>query len=490
MPPGKRRQSNAMLYTLITFVALFVAATTVAVIYYVKAEELRTTAKDAQEDLADMASDDEIRDVGRIVGTRLRGETNLGSMTQYFDRMDGLVMGTPVAETSAEAKVATIKDETIKLLKGVKPYIDLPAGDPCSTDPTIPDPNEVPVMTVAADLLSALEQETAKTDSLTNDLAKLQQQFDDATAKWTTTEEDLTAKVDDYKNQVEQIRSDYAELRTLVEQSSEQRAANLLKQVEDLRAESRQLNDELLKTQAELGVAQQRLADALEAIKKTQPDPNERAVASKPDGKIILVDDSAKIVHINLGSDDQIYRGLTFSVYDRASGVSADDTPKAEIEVFAITDKTAAARILSSERTNPIAMGDIVANLIWEADKSNEFVIVGSFDLDGDGAADFEAKDRLTVLIEKWGGTVADTVSAKTDFVILGTEPTVPQEPTFEQLTADPEARTRFERAQARATQYETILQKAQTFYIPTLTYDRFLYLIGYQTQIGQPGAI
>ena len=39
MPPGKRRQSNAMLYTLITFVGLFIIATTVAVIYYVKAEE-------------------------------------------------------------------------------------------------------------------------------------------------------------------------------------------------------------------------------------------------------------------------------------------------------------------------------------------------------------------------------------------------------------------------------------------------------------------
>jgi len=51
MPPGKRRQSNAMLYTLITFVGLFIVATTVAVIYYVKAEELRTTTEEAQDGL-------------------------------------------------------------------------------------------------------------------------------------------------------------------------------------------------------------------------------------------------------------------------------------------------------------------------------------------------------------------------------------------------------------------------------------------------------
>ncbi len=490
MPPGKRRQSNAMLYTLITFVALFVAATTVAVIYYVKAEELRTTAKDAQEDLSDMASAEEIRNVGTIVGTRLRGETNLGSMAQYFDQMTGLVMGTPVAETSAEAKVSTLKGETIKLLQGAKSYIALPPGDPNSADPSIPDPNQVALATMMADLLSALKSETTQTASLTDDLKKLQQRFDDATTTWGTTEESLKGKVQEYKTQVEQTQSDYADLRTLVEQSSEQRAANLLKQVEDLRTESRQLNQDLLRTQAELDVAQQKLADALNTIKKTQPDPNEKAVAGIPDGKIILVDEVAGIVQINLGSDNRVYRGLTFSVYDKASGVSSDDEPKAEIEIFAIKSKTAAARILSSDRKNPIATGDIIANLIWDENASNEFVIVGNFDLDGNGQSDFDAKDRLAALIRKWGGTVTDVVSAKTDYVIVGTEPTVPPEPTFEQLTADPEARTRFERAQALATHYEEIRKKAQSFYIPTLTYERFLYLIGYKSQVKNPGTI
>ena len=41
MPAHRRKQTNAMLYTLITFVGLFIAATTVAVIFYVKAEEYR-----------------------------------------------------------------------------------------------------------------------------------------------------------------------------------------------------------------------------------------------------------------------------------------------------------------------------------------------------------------------------------------------------------------------------------------------------------------
>ena len=76
MPPGKRRQSNAMLYTLITFVGLFIVATTVAVIYYVKAEELRTTTADAVNELGKMASADEVRRVGDIVGTKQIGRAS------------------------------------------------------------------------------------------------------------------------------------------------------------------------------------------------------------------------------------------------------------------------------------------------------------------------------------------------------------------------------------------------------------------------------
>ena len=48
MSPAKRQQSDAMLYTLILFVGLFIAATTVAIIYYVKFEDQRTITEKAQ----------------------------------------------------------------------------------------------------------------------------------------------------------------------------------------------------------------------------------------------------------------------------------------------------------------------------------------------------------------------------------------------------------------------------------------------------------
>ena len=99
MPPGKRRQSNAMLYTLITFIGLFIIGTTVAVIYYVRAEELRTNAEELQEQIDDLASGDEIRQLGNIVGPRLGRQTRLGTMVSYLDQTVKLVKGPPVSYT-------------------------------------------------------------------------------------------------------------------------------------------------------------------------------------------------------------------------------------------------------------------------------------------------------------------------------------------------------------------------------------------------------
>ncbi|MEN6576555.1 MAG: hypothetical protein ABFD90_09445, partial [Phycisphaerales bacterium] len=107
MPPGKRRQSNAMLYTLITFVGLFVAAATVAVIYYVKAEELRTTGDDLQEQMRALVSQEEGRNISGIVGTKMSGRSNLGTLVEYFNELVLVIKGAPVPATSAEVKVAS-----------------------------------------------------------------------------------------------------------------------------------------------------------------------------------------------------------------------------------------------------------------------------------------------------------------------------------------------------------------------------------------------
>jgi hypothetical protein len=202
------------------------------------------------------------------------------------------------------------------------------------------------------------------------------------------------------------------------------------------------------------------------------------------------VDKAAGVIHVDLGSDDRVYQGLTFSIYDRAAGIPRDGKPKAQVEVFAIEPKVSAARVLSWDPKNPIATGDLIANLIWDCGRENRFVVIGDFDLDGDDKPDYNAAARIEALIGRWGGLVAKEVTAETDYMILGMEPKVPTAPTLEVQTADPTAQEKYEAARQRNEQYNQLRQRAEALWVPVFSYDRFLYFTGYASQANKPGAL
>ena len=119
----------------------------------------------------------------------------------------------------------------------------------------------------------------------------------------------------------------------------------LMTQLEEERTARKRLNQQLLKTEAELAIAEERMKRAQEKLHELVPPPDSEIAAYQPDGKIILIDKSAKIVHINLGSEDHVYRGLTFSVYDKNMPIPKDGEGKAEIEVFNAGKNISAYRI-------------------------------------------------------------------------------------------------------------------------------------------------
>ena len=497
MPPGKRRQSNAMLYTLIIFVGLFIAATTVAVIYYVKAEELRTRTDELQQEMDNLATREELRTLGGIVGAKLRGQSNLGTVVEHLNQMVRLVKGAPVQTTSAEVKVADSVQAVEPLIAEARQYVDLPAAEPNMVDPnnlveTDAEGVKLPAVamtTLVQELIAKLVQTIEQRIAGEQQLQTLRSRFDDAIATMQGTEQTLTAKVDEYRQQVDQIKSDYNDLRLLVQQNSEEQVATLLQQLEQSRADGRQLNQNLRNTQAELNVAQGRLQGAMAQVNEVKPAPDAEAPAYIPDGQVIFVDPSAGIIRLDLGSQDRIYRGLTFGIYDRAGGIPRDGEAKAEVEVIQVNRRASAARILSSSNKNPIITGDLAANLIWDSSKENRFVVAGEFDLDKDDNADYDAIRKIGSLIEKWGGAVADTVTAETDYVILGSEPEVPPEPSAETLTVDPTAMERHNAARLRNERYSQIRQQAESLWVPIFNYDRFLHFTGYASQVGKPGA-
>jgi len=302
-------------------------------------------------------------------------------------------------------------------------------------------------------------------------------------------EQTLLAEKEKYQQQVSDIKQDYNELKALLKQTTDEKVQTLMAQRDEARADHDKEHDELLKTQAELKMALGRIEYIQKEIDDIMPPPDSNVAAYKPDGKIVLIDDQTGIVHLDIGSDDRVYRGLTFPVYDKNMPIPKDGKGKAEIEVFDVRKTISAARIIPAKMKRPIMLGDIIANLIWDSDKTNVFVVAGEFDLDGDKSIDYDAVDKIKTLIEKWGGKATDTVSIDTDFLVLGKAPKVLRTPTFEAMEVDPMAMEKYQASVQKVAHYNQVQNRAQAFSIPVFNYERFLYFLGYKTQAGRAGA-
>jgi hypothetical protein len=480
MPIGSRSRSDSTLYALIVFVALFILTTTAAVILYLQFEEQRGLAVSAKTQLDKVASPGEVQKIGAIVGNEQYGKSRLKAMVDYLDQLLVLTLpGTP-GETSAEVKLqnatAKVKEMQTKL---AKQNLHLGEADPNTS-----------LFQMTEKLGDELKNSKDEVAAAKEQLSILQGRFDDAMKAGNEKEAILLAEKDKFQQQFEKVREDYTELKGLLEKKADEQVNDLYKRLDREKTGREETNKELLKTQAELKAAQGRIERLLkEDVYPVRPPPDAEAAAYKPDGSVILLDDQTKIVHINLGSDDHIYRGLTFSVYDRGQPIPKDGKGKAEIEVYDVQKNISAARIIRSEAKNPIVVDDIVANLIWDSVKTNTFVIAGDFDLNGDEKNDTQAIDKIRVLVEKWGGRVEDTVTVNTDFVILGAPPEVGRKPTLEEIEASPNANEKYEDSVRQLAEYKQIQSQAQTLSIPVLNTDRFLYFIGYKTQSTEPGA-
>ena len=480
MPIGKKSTGDSTLYALIAFVFLFVIAAAAGVIYYLKFEEQRGIADTAQKRLDGYASPAEVQKIGALVGTEQSGKSRLKATLDYLDQAVALiVLGVP-GETSAEVKVneATTKvRETVAAI--AKQYPELNDVDPNAT-----------LLQVTEKLSAALQNTKTAETATRGQLAELQNRFDDAMKASMEKEQALLAEKEKFQQQFEKVRAGYDELKGLLEKKADEQVKDLYGKLDQERTGREETNKQLLKSQAELQTAQDRIQKILkESVWPIQPPPDTEIKAFEPDGKVILVDDQAKTVQINLGSNDRIYRGLTFAVYDRGQPIPRDGKGKAEIEIYNVGDSFSAARIIRSDKKNPVVVDDIIANLIWSPTKANTFVVAGNFDLSGDGVPDDDAIAKIRGLVEKWGGKIADSVTMNTDYVILGTPPEVPQKPTMQETEKYPNAMEKYEQSQQRLAGYKQIQGQAQALSKPKLNAERFLYFIGYKTQAGNPGA-
>jgi hypothetical protein len=246
--------------------------------------------------------------------------------------------------------------------------------------------------------------------------------------------------------------------------------------------ESNQQNQELQRQVATLTSEMRKVQDKLSEMR---PDVN-RPVTSQGDGRIVRLPGNGT-AYIDLGRSDQLIAGMTFEVYDRNEGIPPIGDPandinlpkgKGSLEVTKVGVTSSECRIVNTAPGAAMVEGDIVANLIYDKNTKNKFLVYGTFDLTRSGKPNVQDAEIIKRLITQWGGQIVDEINVDTDFVVLGAEPDVPVLTREER--EDPVQKAIYDRAVAEAEAYANLSAKARDYRIPILNQNRLLYMIGY----------
>jgi hypothetical protein len=212
-----------------------------------------------------------------------------------------------------------------------------------------------------------------------------------------------------------------------------------------------------------------------EKIRDFQIVPQPRMAARTADGQVLLAKPGDESVFINLGRDDHLTLGLIFAVYPPDLGIPSYGESKAQIEVVRIGEEVSECRIKRVNPMHPIIADDLIANPIYDRERQLSFVVIGEFDLDYDGLDDPNGPGVIKAVIREMGGKIADRLTARSDFVIVGARPLVRY--VSEDATAEEQAV--HEEQQASAEAYDAVLEEGKSLSIPMLTQETFLNFLG-----------
>jgi hypothetical protein len=470
-----RTQSNAMLYALITFVALFVTGVVCAVIFYVKSEEYRTQLESTKAETAKIANSREQGSLGKIIGKTDNAKSYLGTLNGYYNKLITTITGTvPAEDLSADMKYNDVVMQ-INKLNGVLGEKDVSASV---------GPDSISLIKQISDLKVRLDEARAQMDALTAQQKQLQEDITAIKEQNKQKEQQFIDQVKLYQDSANEIQTKYDELKNQMTSATEEQVQAVQKRLEEEQTKLKNKQMELLDAQEKLAQTRQSLKASIAKLEEIRPRPDKDVAAYQRDAGILRVDLKNGLVYLDMGSENHVYRGLTFAVYDRNMPIPEDGKGKAEIEVFQVDPKVSVARIVKSNIKNPIVKEDLVANLIWDSKTSNRFVVIGDFDLNNDGRADADGAKRIREMIERWGGTIEQDVDIDTDFVVVGQTPRPLPKPEQIQLDIDPTLKQKYEESLDAMKNYSDKLAKAGELSVPIFNQKRFLYLIGYDAML------
>jgi len=131
-----------------------------------------------------------------------------------------------------------------------------------------------------------------------------------------------------------------------------------------------------------------------------------------PDGRVIATSAESELVYIDIGGLHGLRRGTKFDVFRFGKG--GELVRKGRVEVRSVEEDSSLCGILEElDRLDPIVSGDVIANPLYSKDMQRAFVLLGRFP---------SSMNRAFIAgrLEALGNTVEQTISSRTDFLVLG----------------------------------------------------------------------
>jgi len=257
-------------------------------------------------------------------------------------------------------------------------------------------------------------------------------------------------------------------------------------------ARIQQLNSQLSTAQNELNATNRQISDLGKRLRVCEEKLRATVVSqdvTTADGEILSIFNNGNQMFIDRGRKQGVMLGLTFEVFGPTDVIRLSTTGaargKATIEVYDLQDDMAACRLVRVDRGATIAPGDIVANIVYDPNKTYLFFPFGDFDIEGDGGDN--DINRIRNLVTEWGGELAELTESEDgmpaltpaiDYIILGSEPIFPDELSPD--TIDPESIRQWQTDVRKFEAYQKIKDEALRLRVPILNQNRFIDLTGY----------
>ncbi len=428
-----KRKSPPIL--LIVFAFLFVIATAMAILGFTDKDRLKADVEDQKKNVADLKTENEI-------------------LSKKNGHLVEKITGTS-GDTTNAIKVAT------NLLTGERKHMGLVAGiqslqEAVKTgEASVAQQKNLTKAAEARTKALGVAMDTLK-KSHAGELAALQGknevlQADLAEAK--TAQETAEALS---RNKLKKVRTDLEKQLTASKAIVDVRDTTIAKHEKHIDAQNRKISTLMEKARPDLGTP-----------------------SNTPDGKILQVASKDKICYVNLGTKDGMKPSVTFTVY--APGAANQKDYKGKIRILRASDSTSQCKIIDLvDETEPIRVGDRIANIAYHANRAYAFLVAGNFDLAGEGVPSQAGKIEVQQAIQSFGGKLAKELDVDTDFVVMGTEPVRPAKPGVD---ATDKSQKAYQNALREYNTYDSLKKKALAMGIPVLNTNRFLIFTGYMPE-------